>query len=249
MVLAHPARSISGIWSWPEPLKALLAEELAACVSAGDLRGLVYLRLFLTQQRTDRLCGKTNRHNLLAGVCGLESVGRRLRTALAHLGILLGTAVVTVVFFIVWPEYAGDSLLPRLRKVIRDAIALAPGGPSSAGEATVEAANSETMHLLAQILEIADDARLEGRASLIDHDAVAQAAGTLRRIGIGWREYKWLVLPFPCHSSTKTRNCHVKRLSMEFAGTWNGGWLALTLAQASADPARSLSLPEILAVK
>jgi len=43
-------------------------------------------------------------------------------------GIVLGTLVVTVVFFTLWPEYAGDSLLPRLRKVIRDTLALAPGG-------------------------------------------------------------------------------------------------------------------------
>ena len=43
-------------------------------------------------------------------------------------GILLGTLVVTVVFFLLWPEYAGDSLLPRLRKVIADALALMPDG-------------------------------------------------------------------------------------------------------------------------
>jgi uncharacterized membrane protein YccC len=97
-------------------------------------------------------------------------------------GILLGTLVVTVVFFILWPEYAGDSLLPRLRKVIRDTIALTPGESASLSETTIEAANSETMHLLTEILEVADDARLEGRKSLLDNDAVVQAAGTLRRI-------------------------------------------------------------------
>jgi hypothetical protein len=97
-------------------------------------------------------------------------------------GILVGTVVVTVVFFILWPKYGGDSLLPRLRNLIRDTIALSPGGPSSMSEANIEAANSGTMHELAEILEIADDARLEGRTSLIDHDALVRAAGTLRRI-------------------------------------------------------------------
>ena len=89
-------------------------------------------------------------------------------------GILVGTVVVTVVFFILWPEYAGDSLLPRLRNVIRDTIALSPGGPASVSEANIEAANSGTTHELAEVLEIADDARLEGRTSLIDHDALVR---------------------------------------------------------------------------
>jgi hypothetical protein len=97
-------------------------------------------------------------------------------------GILLGTLVVTIVFFILWPEYAGDSLLPRLRKVLRDALALAPGGSASTSEANIEAANSESMRLLGEILAIADDAQLEGRASMVSHESVVQAAGTLRRI-------------------------------------------------------------------
>jgi len=42
--------------------------------------------------------------------------------------------------------------------------------------------NTESMHLLSEILEVAEDARLEGRASLIDHESLVQAAGTLRRI-------------------------------------------------------------------
>jgi uncharacterized membrane protein YccC len=97
-------------------------------------------------------------------------------------GILLGSSVVAIVFFIVWPEYAGASLLPRLRKVIRETIAMVPGRVATGSEAEIEAANSATMQILAEILEVADDARLEGRASLINHDAVVQAAGTLRRI-------------------------------------------------------------------
>jgi hypothetical protein len=98
-------------------------------------------------------------------------------------GIFLGTFVVTIVFFMLWPEYAGNSLLPRLRKVIRDTLALAPGGASSAPSmADISALSTETMLLLSEILEVAGDARVEGRSSLIDHGSVVQGSGTLRRI-------------------------------------------------------------------
>jgi uncharacterized membrane protein YccC len=97
-------------------------------------------------------------------------------------GILLGTLIVMVVYIALRPEYAGDSLLPRLRKVIRDTLALAPGGSASAMETKIEATNSETMRVLAEILAVADDAQLEGHTSMVDHDSIVQAAGTLRRI-------------------------------------------------------------------
>jgi hypothetical protein len=89
---------------------------------------------------------------------------------------------VTIVFFLLWPDYASDSLLPRLRKVLRDKLAIAPGGAAAADEAAIHSASSEITRLLSEVLEVADDAGLEGRKSLIDHDAVVQAAGTLRGI-------------------------------------------------------------------
>ncbi len=95
-------------------------------------------------------------------------------------GILLGTVVVTVVFFILSPVYAGDSLLPRLRKVIRDTLSLMPGTARAIGE--INRISDEITAVLSEILQVADDARMEGRQSLIDHDAVVQAAGTIRRI-------------------------------------------------------------------
>jgi hypothetical protein len=97
-------------------------------------------------------------------------------------GIFLGTIVVTVVFVILWPEYAGNSLLPRLRRLIRDVLALAPGGQASGSLVDINAVSAESMHLVGEILEVAEDARLEERASLIDHESLVQAAGTLRRI-------------------------------------------------------------------
>jgi hypothetical protein len=97
-------------------------------------------------------------------------------------GIALGTLIVTAVFFLLWPEYAGDSLLPRLTKVLRDTLALAPDESTPRDEAMIRSVSIEITHLLSEILEVADDARLEGRKSLINHDSVVEAAGSLRRI-------------------------------------------------------------------
>jgi len=98
-------------------------------------------------------------------------------------GILLGTFVVAVVAFLLWPaEYAGDSLMPRLRKVILDTLALVPGGSAANTEDEIQRVNSDTMRVLAEILQVADDAQMEGRTSTVNHNAIVQAAGTLRRI-------------------------------------------------------------------
>ena len=97
-------------------------------------------------------------------------------------GILLGTFVVAIVAFLMWPEYAGDSFLPRLRKVIRDTLSLMPGGAAANTENEIQQANSATMRSLAEILEVADDAQVEGRTSMVNHNAIVEAAGTLRRI-------------------------------------------------------------------
>jgi uncharacterized membrane protein YccC len=97
-------------------------------------------------------------------------------------GVLLGDFVVAMVFFILWPEYAGDSLLPRLQRVLANAVALAPSGSASTSEDQIQKTNSETMRVLTELLEIADDARMEGRTCAVYHEGIVEAAGTLRRI-------------------------------------------------------------------
>ncbi|HTW89859.1 MAG TPA: FUSC family protein [Candidatus Binataceae bacterium] len=97
-------------------------------------------------------------------------------------GVLLGDFVVAIVFFSLWPEYAGDSLLPRMRKVIANTLALAAGGSASTSEDQILKTNSETMRVLTEFLEIADDARMEGRNCAVYHDRIVEAAGNLRRI-------------------------------------------------------------------
>ena len=97
-------------------------------------------------------------------------------------GVLLGDFVVAIVFFTLWPEYAGTSLLPRLRKVLANMLALAPGGSASHTEGQIQKTNSETMRVLTEFLEIADDARMEERTCAVYHNGIVEAAGTLRRL-------------------------------------------------------------------
>jgi uncharacterized membrane protein YccC len=97
-------------------------------------------------------------------------------------GLLLSNFVVATVFFILWPEYAGNSLLPRLRRVIANVLDIAPGGSASSSEDQILKTNSETMGVLAEFLEIAEDARMEGRTCAVYHDGIVEAAGTFRRL-------------------------------------------------------------------
>ncbi|HVA68578.1 MAG TPA: FUSC family protein [Candidatus Binataceae bacterium] len=97
-------------------------------------------------------------------------------------GVLLGAAVLVVVFCLLWPEYAGDAMLPRLRKVLGAALDLAPGGASAVSAAAVRATSAEIDHVLAETLSVVDDARIEGRRSRVDANAALNANGTLRRI-------------------------------------------------------------------
>jgi uncharacterized membrane protein YccC len=97
-------------------------------------------------------------------------------------GILLGCSVVALVFLLLAPEYAADSLLPRLRMVIRTTLALTPESSASRSEEQIQETNSEAMRLIAEILEVANDAQVEGRSSLVNNRAIVDAAGTLRGI-------------------------------------------------------------------
>ena len=90
-------------------------------------------------------------------------------------GLLLGDFVVSIVFFTLWPEYAGDALLPRLRRVLANMLALAPSGSASSSEDQILKMNSETMRVLTEFLEIADDARMEGRTCAVYHNGIVEA--------------------------------------------------------------------------
>ena len=97
-------------------------------------------------------------------------------------GIILGVLVVGSVFFTIWPEYAGDSLMPRLRKAFIDTLELIPGTPVSVSTAKLDATSDDITRTLYELLGVVDDARLEGARSRIDPGAVVDATGQLRRI-------------------------------------------------------------------
>jgi uncharacterized membrane protein YccC len=96
-------------------------------------------------------------------------------------GIFLGLIIVTGVFLLVAPEYAGKALVPRLKAVLQGALELLRP-TADLTEQQVQEINMEVTLQLTQLLGIAEDARLEGRQSGLSPDRVIDAAGTLRRI-------------------------------------------------------------------
>lgn len=97
-------------------------------------------------------------------------------------GVFLAIIVITIVFIVLWPEYAGDSLAPRLERMLEIILALMPRTARGLSERQVEAMEMDSAQILSELLEVADDARIEGRRSSFDPDAVVDAVGTLRRI-------------------------------------------------------------------
>jgi len=96
-------------------------------------------------------------------------------------GISLGLMIVTSVFLLVAPEYAGKAIAPRLTRILHAALELLPPGAGMT-EQRVQKIDMDVTLNLTQLLGIAEDARLEGRHSGIDPNHVIEAAGTLRRI-------------------------------------------------------------------
>lgn len=97
-------------------------------------------------------------------------------------GVFLGVIVVALVFLILAPEYAGDSMVPRLEKMLEAILTLMPGAPHRATDREIESIEIAAAKTLGELLEIADDARIEGRRSIVDPDAIIETVGTLRRI-------------------------------------------------------------------
>jgi uncharacterized membrane protein YccC len=96
-------------------------------------------------------------------------------------GILLGLAILSAVFLLVPPEYAGKALLPCLTRLLRGALDLLRPAAGLTRSRIHEIGAGSTRQLT-RLLGIADDARLEGRHSQLRPDRVIDAAGTLRRI-------------------------------------------------------------------
>ena len=96
-------------------------------------------------------------------------------------GIFLGLIIVTLVFLLVAPEYAGKAIVPRLRRILHSTLELLPPAAGLTARRVQEIDMDVTLNLI-QLLGIAEDARLELRHSGIVPDRIVEAAGTLRRI-------------------------------------------------------------------
>jgi uncharacterized membrane protein YccC len=96
-------------------------------------------------------------------------------------GIFLGLIIVTLVFLLVTPEYAGKALAPRVARILRAALLLLRPAPGLTGE-RVQQIDMEATLDLTQLLGIAEEAQVEGQLSGVNPNAVVEAAGTLRRI-------------------------------------------------------------------
>ena len=96
-------------------------------------------------------------------------------------GIFLGLIIVTLVFLLVTPEYAGKAIVPRLRRILHSTLELLPPAAGLTAQRVQEIDMDVTLQLI-QLLGIAEDARMEGRHSGIVPDRIIEAAGTLRRI-------------------------------------------------------------------
>jgi uncharacterized membrane protein YccC len=97
-------------------------------------------------------------------------------------GVFLGLIVVAVVFIVLWPEYAGESMVPRLEKMLELILSLMPRGGRGPSEGQIELLEIDCSQTLSELLEVADDARIEGGRSGFDPDAMVDAVGSLRRI-------------------------------------------------------------------
>src|SRR5262247_1697027 len=96
-------------------------------------------------------------------------------------GILLGLAILTLVFLLIAPEYAAKAIAPRLVGLLRSALELVRPAAAVSEERVQEIGMQATLHVR-ELLEVAEDARMEGRHSRVNPDRVIDAAGTLRRI-------------------------------------------------------------------
>jgi hypothetical protein len=96
-------------------------------------------------------------------------------------GIFLGLIIVTLVFLLLVPEYAGKALAPRVVRILHVALELLGRAANLTEQRVRELDMQVTLHLT-DMLAIADEARVEGRRSGVNPDRVIGAAGSLRRI-------------------------------------------------------------------
>ncbi len=105
-------------------------------------------------------------------------------------GIVLGVLTAGFVFLFLLPEYASDKLIQSLDQLFRTALAF--GKEVATGRITqerIEATERRFSANLLQVLNLADQARLEGRRGAINSAAGIEAAAIITRI-----EYRFEII-------------------------------------------------------
>jgi uncharacterized membrane protein YccC len=98
-------------------------------------------------------------------------------------GIILGVLTTGFVFLVLWPEYASDKVIDGLDKLLRTTLTFAK--EVADGQITAERIAAVERRLSANLLEVinmADQSRLEGRCGAINSAAAIEAAYIIVRI-------------------------------------------------------------------
>ncbi len=97
-------------------------------------------------------------------------------------GIVLGVLTAAFVFLFLWPEHASDKLIERLDKLLRTTLSLGKEvAERRITEQRIAAVERRLSANLLDVLNMADQARLEGRRGAVNSDAAIEAASTIAR--------------------------------------------------------------------
>jgi uncharacterized membrane protein YccC len=103
-------------------------------------------------------------------------------------GIVLGVLTTGFVFLFLWPEYASDKVIESLAKLMRTTLALGREvAEKRITEERIPAVERRLSTNLFEALNLADQARLEGRRGSANSAAAIEAAATVIRIAYRFR--------------------------------------------------------------
>jgi hypothetical protein len=98
-------------------------------------------------------------------------------------GIVLGVLTTGFVFLFLWPEYASDKVIESLAKLMRTALAFGKAvAEEKITEGRIAAVERRSSANLFEVLNLADQARLEGRRGSANSAAAIEAAAIVIRI-------------------------------------------------------------------
>src|SRR5215469_254267 len=130
-----------------------------------------------------RLCWHPDRHHFPHLLCRSRAVERYLQTAVALLGYRVGRPHNGFVYLFLWPEYASDKMIASLIELTGNTLAFAREvAEQRITEGRITAVERRLSLNLLQLLNMADQARLEGHRSSANSAAAVEAAAILIRI-------------------------------------------------------------------